>query len=240
MAITLEQFPQLTSPIGLGIVVIGSLVALYLLERHVLSVPYPEGIPLVREPEGARRFSLRTRLAYFVDCEALFRDAYVNVGPYSPWLTTPELTKPQYSKKGKPVVVPGVGFRKEVILPPSSMRWVLAQPESVLDVGAAFAEVDQVHWSLGHDRYVQDPWQGNLVKTELNRTLESICASMNDELQYVCNAQFGTDTENWNEVDLARTVQYIIAQAASRFTVGLPLCKLHSRLHCRLPMLTCS
>lgn len=75
--------PELTVPwaiamIGLGLG-LGSLLLIYLIERYVLSVPYPPGVQLVREPVGARRFSLRTRLAYYTDCESLYREAYENV-----------------------------------------------------------------------------------------------------------------------------------------------------------------
>jgi hypothetical protein len=135
------------------------------------------------------------------------------------------LTSPQYLKKGKPVVIPGFGFRIEVMLPQSQMRWVLNQPDDVLDMPKALAEVDQVKWALGHDKYVVDAWQGLIVKYDLNRAIENIANNMKDELHVVFDEQFGTDTENWTRVDLTQTVKMIVAQAASRFTVSLPLCK---------------
>src|SRR5690242_4885621 len=131
----------------------------------------------------------------------------------------------QYLKKGKPVVIPGFGVRIEVYLPQSQMKGVLNQPEDVLDMEQAFAEVDQVRWSLGHDKYVVDAWQGLVVKYDLNRAIEIIANNMKDELHEVFDEQFGTDTENWKRIDLTKTVKMIVAQAASRFTVGLPLCK---------------
>ncbi|CAM1504814.1 Fc.00g024050.m01.CDS01 [Cosmosporella sp. VM-42] len=208
MAPILDTLPELTSLIGLGAVALSLLAVLFAVEQFFLSIPYPPGMPLVREPEGAKRFSLRTRLAYYSDCEALFRDAYLN-----------------YSKKGIPVVVPGLGFRTEIIMPQSSMRWVLSQPDELLDVAHAFADVDQVRWSLGHEKIVVDAWQGLIVKTDMNRVLENICAAMNNELGLVFDEQFGTDTEHWKEVELFPTIQIIVAQAASRFTVGMPLCR---------------
>lgn len=122
------------------------------------------------------------------------------------------------------MVIPGLGFRIEVIMPTSSMRWVLSQPDEHFNVTEAFADVDQVRWSLGHVKFVSDPWQGGLVKTDLNRVLETICAAMNNELGVAFDAEFGTDRENWKELDLTSSVQRVVAQAASRFTVGLPLC----------------
>ena len=82
MAPILNSLPELTSPIGLGATAFGLFVVLLLVEHFVWSLPYPPGMSLVREPEGATRFSVRTRLAYYFDCEGLYRDAYHNViGP---------------------------------------------------------------------------------------------------------------------------------------------------------------
>jgi hypothetical protein len=133
----------------------------------------------------------------------------------------------QYSKKGKAVIIPGFGFRYEIILPVTSMRWVLTQPETVLGVNDAFVEIDQVYYSLGHSKYVGDPWQGNLVKQEMNAVLENIVAALNDELRVAFDAQFGSNEDEWKVINLLETVRVIVAQAASRFTVGLPLCKLN-------------
>lgn len=105
------------------------------------------------------------------------------------------------------------------------MRWVLTQPESILGVKEAFVEIDQVYYSLGHTKYVGDAWQANLVRDEMNAVLENTVAAMNNELQAAFDTRFGTDEKNWRRVDLLETVRLIVAQAASRFTVGLPLCK---------------
>ncbi|WZH41935.1 cytochrome P450 [Fusarium acuminatum] len=203
----LARLPTVTSPLGIASVLVVLVIALFITEK-LISVPYPPDIPLIREPKGARRFSLRTRWAYLTDCKALFHDAYHD-----------------YLKKGKPVVIPGFGFRIEVMLPQSQMRWVLNQPDDVLDMPKALAEVDQVKWALGHDKYVVDAWQGLIVKYDLNRAIENIANNMKDELHVVFDEQFGTDTENWTRVDLTQTVKMIVAQAASRFTVSLPLCR---------------
>ncbi|KAM0248340.1 hypothetical protein ACHAP5_003511 [Fusarium lateritium] len=203
----LARLPTLTSPLAIISAVAVLFIALFITEK-VINVPYPPDIPLIREPKGARRFSLRTRWAYLTDCKTLFHDAYHD-----------------YLKKGKPVVIPGFGFRIEVLLPQSQMKWVFNQPEDVLDMPKAFAEVDQVKWALGHDKYVVDAWQGLIVKYDLNRAIEIIANNMKDELHEVFDEQFGTDPENWTKVDLTQTVKMIVAQAASRFTVSLPLCR---------------
>ena len=123
------------------------------------------------------------------------------------------------------MVVPGVGTRREVVLPHSAMRWLLSQPEDALSVGGALVEIDQVVYSLGHEKYVSDPWQGNLVRTKLNLVLETIVTGLADELGHAFDRYFGTDSTNWKELDLYDAVKLVVAQTSSRFTVGLPLCK---------------
>lgn len=55
-------------------------LGLYML-NIIVSVPYPKDIPLLREPVGATRFSLKTRVAYYTNCSSLFSEAYENVSP---------------------------------------------------------------------------------------------------------------------------------------------------------------
>jgi hypothetical protein len=104
------------------------------------------------------------------------------------------------------------------------MSWILAQPESVLSVTEAFADIDLFNWSLGTDKIVLDAWQGLLIRTDLNRVLEASCEAMNNELHVAIDEYFGTDADNWKEINLLETIRMVVAQASSRFAVGLPLC----------------
>lgn len=170
------------------------------------TVHYPKNLPRVRE-NGGTRFSLKTRLAYYVDCKNMFEEAYNT-----------------YSKKGKTCLIPGLGFRDEIILPTKSLKWMAAQPDSVLSVYGAFIEMDQAKYSAGHEDYITDPWQGNLVRRDLNSVLETICDAMNNELGVAFDQRMGRDKE-WKEITVWSTMRMIVAQASSRFTVGLPLCR---------------
>ncbi|KAK1995130.1 cytochrome P450 [Colletotrichum falcatum] len=207
MAPIFHLLPAVNSMASISLLALGPVVLLYLISRAFYSVPYPKGVPLLGEPDGATRFCVRTYWRYYTDCQGLFQEAHDN-----------------YVKKGKPVVLPGIGFRHEVIMPTSSMRWVQNQPETELNLNKAFAEIDQVSWALGHDRYVADPWQGSLVRTHMNAVLENICAALNDELGVAFDKWFGTDQE-WKEIDLFESIKMVVAQAASRFTIGLDLCR---------------
>lgn len=57
------------------------------------------------------------------------------------------------------------------------------------------------------------------------KVLETLMAGLRDEFTVAFNEPFGTDTEGWNEIKLWTALERVIAQAAARFTVGLPLCE---------------
>ncbi|KAK9769887.1 hypothetical protein SCAR479_13432 [Seiridium cardinale] len=205
MAPSISILPNIGDRFGSAFICLAILVVVFAAYHTFFVIHYPSNLPLAGEPAGRRWFSLRTRWRYLTDCASLYREAYE-----------------KFAKHGKTVLVPGFGARHEIILPQSAMRWVFSQPDSALSLDHAFTEIDQIHYGLGNEMYILDPWQGNLVKTEMNAVLENICAAMNDELGTAFDTYFGVDTENWKEIDLISTVRMIVAQAASRFTVGLP------------------
>jgi hypothetical protein len=118
------------------------------------------------------------------------------------------------------VLVPGLAFHDDVILPPTALRWLQRQPERLVSASGAQVETIQPFYGFGDDKFIQDPWTGVLVKTDLNAVLESVCSAMNDELGLAIDSHFGTDTKAWKEIDLIPTIRMIIAQASTRFTLG--------------------
>jgi hypothetical protein len=65
--------------LGVAAFTFGGIALVLLVDVWFFAKPLPPGMALVREPPGATSFSLRTRLAYFTDCKALFREAYDEV-----------------------------------------------------------------------------------------------------------------------------------------------------------------
>ncbi|KAG2412462.1 hypothetical protein HFD88_010019 [Aspergillus terreus] len=176
--------------------------------RAFFAIRYPANLPLAGEPDGKRTFSWRTRWRYYTDCEALYKETYDN-----------------YTKRGKTVLLPGLGFRHDIVLPQSAMRDIMARPEKELSHADAVLELVQLKYSLGHEKYKADPWPCMLVKSDINSKLEAVCDGMNEELKYAFDKYVGCDTESWKEVDLLETIRMVIMAAASRFTVGFPLCR---------------
>lgn len=85
--------------------------------------------------------------------------------------------------------------------------------------------MDSFDWSTGKRQYFLDSWQGLVLKRDMNSVLENLAVALNNELQLCFKEKFGTKTTEWTELDAYETLQMIIAQGSSRFTVGLPLCE---------------
>lgn len=126
-------------------------------------------------------------------------------------------------------MVPVFGPHTEVILPPSALQWLCRQPEDVVSSFQAQVDSIQLQYSLG-SKFAYDPWGGMLVKNELPRVLESLCAIMSDELPHAFEANFGADCESWKDIELFPTFRLLVGQLTQRFTLGdspegLRLCK---------------
>lgn len=136
--------PEMGSLVGVGFICFASLIVLYVVHSLLFAVPHPKGVSLLRELPGKRD------LVWWIDpiislTVNLFSAKRIRTWVFWAFRIRERLTCPTpYCKKGKAVIIPGIGFRDEVILPVTSIRWALAQPESVLSNNEAFLEVDQV------------------------------------------------------------------------------------------------
>ncbi|OBT87397.1 hypothetical protein VE02_04181 [Pseudogymnoascus sp. 03VT05] len=72
--------------------------------------------------------------------------------------------------------------------------------------------MNQAVYTTGDANVIQNPWQGELVRTQMLSLIEPIVADLDDELRVSIDEKFGMD-------------EIVIAQGSSRFTVGIPLCR---------------
>ncbi|KAI1319967.1 cytochrome P450 [Xylariaceae sp. FL0255] len=167
-----------------------TLAAIWVIQRLFFTISYPSNLPSLG---GRSSFSLALRWRYHSDSIGLYKEVYE-----------------KYSKHDKTVLVPGLGFHDDVILPGSALRWLQRQPERLIGASAAQTEVIQPYYGFGHDKFVNDPWTGML----------NICSAMNDELGVAIDAHFGEETKAWKEISLVPVMRMIVAQAATRFILG--------------------
>ncbi|KAI1433771.1 cytochrome P450 [Xylaria sp. CBS 124048] len=206
-----------TTELALGVAAV-LVASVWAVQRLFFTVRYPSNLPRIG---GKSRFSLRMRWRYHTDSWGLFQEAYENVRAATDAKARSKAGAiVVYSKKGKTVLVPGLGFQDNIILPPTALRWLQRQPEHLVSASASQIETIQPYYGFGHNKFADDPWGGMLVKTDLNAVLENICAAMNDELGLAIDTHFGMNAESWKEINLMPTIRLIVAQAATRFTLG--------------------
>ena len=131
----------------------------------------------------------------------------------------------QYSRHGKTCVLPGMGFRDEVLLAPQHIQWLASQPDQVLSPVEGFREIDKGDWNSGHRSYIQDPWQSIVIKQRMNQVLNVVVEAVNDELQVALPAHLPQDPSHSQDVDIYEAMKWVVARISSRFIVGLPLCQ---------------
>ncbi|CAI6099014.1 unnamed protein product [Clonostachys chloroleuca] len=175
------------------------------------TVKFPKSLPLIRERPSSSRFSIRTRLSYYLNCTSMYNEIWKKIS--------------QFSSKGIPVLAPSLGSRKEIFLPHKSIKWFMSQPKEVLGMWEGFNEVFQLRHSLGHEKYMLDTWAVDVSRRVMTQDLEEFIDPMREELELAINSILGMDTETWKPLDLKDTMRTIINRSASRFVVGLPLCR---------------
>ena len=129
----------------------------------------------------------------------------------------------QYTKKGKSCIVPAISG-DVVLLPNASLRWAASLSDKVLSAHEAFVITDSGQYAAPFLETLTNPWQGSMVRTDLNRAILNVTAVFNDEVDVAFARLFGIDTHAWTELVLYDAMKMIVAQASSRYTVGLPLC----------------
>jgi hypothetical protein len=99
------------------------------------------------------------------------------------------------------------------------------QGNHALNGPEATIDMNSFDWTTGHRKYFTDPWQGQVLRRDMNAVLENLMVALNNELHLCFLWRFGSNTNEWKELDIYETMQVIVAQGSSRFTVGLLLCK---------------
>ncbi|KAK9415211.1 putative Cytochrome P450 [Seiridium unicorne] len=189
------------APSPKALVVSLCLVAVLALAYQLLfTIRYPKNLPRLGQKEGISWKVMRKR--FHDDSLTVFNEIYEN-----------------YSKKGKAVLIPVFGPNDEVILPPSALPWLVRQPDSVLSSLDAQIDGIQLQHTLGN-KFAYDPWGGWLIKNDLSSALENIASIMSDELSTSFEANFGSDVDNWKELDLFPTCRMLAGQLTLRFTLG--------------------
>ena len=183
----------------------------------------PPNLPWVGVREGWFG-KWRARISAFGNSIALLEDGYRRVS-FPPLPTPKSLTKyQQYSTSSLPFILPFLTHTL-VLVPSSEVKWIIDQPEHVLNVKEMQKDSLQTDYSLLDPEMADRPIHESTIRRQLTRSLGTLIPQIMEELQVGVDKFWGFETEEWKEVVPFEDCLSIVSRATNRIFVGLPLCK---------------
>lgn len=134
------------------------------------------------------------------------------------------LTGPsQFSKHDQTFVVPSAASRpNEIVVPRSQTMWLLEMPDRVVSTLEAH---DDVLFNKYNFLGVGSGYPISVLHRHLARSLPGLIPGIQEEVHGVVDVTFGTDTEEWKEVNLWEAWLGIVPRVTNRVLVGAPVCR---------------
>lgn len=104
---------------------------------------------------------------------------------------------------------------------------MLDKPGAQLHLQYSVIDMLQARWTLGDPKYILETWPRSLLRAGLLR-IDPLIQKFQDGLDNSIQRRFGSNTNEWREVNLYNAVKAIITQASARYLVGYPLCTVPS------------
>ncbi|KAK7518891.1 cytochrome P450 [Phyllosticta citriasiana] len=123
----------------------------------------------------------------------------------------------KYGKHGTPYITPNATFKAEVVLPPSYMSWLVAQPDSVLSIyKVLIADVEFDYTSPRSWKFHRPFHVEALNKMNLNL----MTGVMIDEMTECLDKWFGDVPGEWQRVGVQDSMRTILTRITNRVFVG--------------------
>lgn len=132
---------------------------------------------------------------------------------------------PQFSKHNQAFVLPNLVSGAEVIIPMSQTRWLLDQPDHILnqrEINREFLHADR---TMLHLNVIRDSVHGNVIRRELTKGLDNYATAIVNEIGHSLRLNWGVNHQHWTEISVYDTMLDVISRISNRVLVGLPLCR---------------
>jgi hypothetical protein len=110
------------------------------------------------------------------------------------------------------------------MLPPSQVKWITDQPESILNSTEAQREELQTDYTLLDQALAEHPVHYQLIKGNLMKEMDTLIPEVMDEIEASVDDYWGRDSEGWSDIAVFDTMMKAVSRATNRIFVGLPLC----------------
>lgn len=107
----------------------------------------------------------------------------------------------------------------------SQMKWLLEQPDHVLNQNEVNSEFLHAERTMLHPHVIRDTVHGHIIRREMTKELDCYAEAIVDEIQHSLSLVWGSNHQDWKEVPLYDTMLEVIGRISNRVLVGLPLCR---------------
>lgn len=115
-------------------------------------------------------------------------------------------------------------FRDLVLLPASTIEWIINQPDDVLSADQIQKEDLQSDHTFSDPMITRQPHHEHIIRTDLRKQLANLTMDVMDELSVGLDETWGLDTKEWKRIVVYDNMFSTIARSSLRIFVGLPLC----------------
>ena len=128
-----------------------------------------------------------------------------------------------YGKHDKPFVVPAMHW-PEIVLPPSNLAWLSAQPENVVSTLAVQDDILALRY-LSHGPDLNAVFDFGVLRKDLTRNLNRVLPGVLDEMELSFDEELKSVGEEWKDLKIFKTIEDTSRRLNNRLFVGVPLCR---------------
>lgn len=112
------------------------------------------------------------------------------------------------------------------MLPKEHVRWLIAQPETVLSAWAVRLQRNGLRFmSIAVDFHSTTYFIEEIAGTFLRRNIDSVQHEIFDEIHASVDSTLGEDESKWNDLDLHLFLFSTVTRTITRVFFGLPTCR---------------
>lgn len=131
----------------------------------------------------------------------------------------------QYSKQGRPFILPNIFTGHEVILPMKDMRWLQQQPDNVLSQHEVNKEFLRADYTMLDHRIIAEKRLANFIRQSLTHDLDSHAKAVMEEIDLGLQTFCRPEAENTGLIQIYDVMVTIVGRIVNRVLVGTPLCR---------------
>ncbi|KAI9797225.1 MAG: hypothetical protein M1835_001581 [Candelina submexicana] len=122
----------------------------------------------------------------------------------------------KYSKQAKSFILPLWPMEPSVIVPQTSIKWLIRQRDEVVSFKAAILDRTQSHWTFMSDHIMAHDTHREVIVRYLNQKLASLIPATSHELAACFEEFWGVDTQKWNDILVFDDMMKMVARASNR------------------------